>query len=97
MKARYVSIVEVASDDVRSEPTVSYCWTADDESERCRTEGRDYAGEGRYPAASSSTGVASGCLPTTVTCTTSMLSARVMAAPPGKLRPSILPNPRGSR
>lgn len=40
--------MEVATDDVRFEPTVSYCWTADGEPERCRVEARGFSGEECY-------------------------------------------------
>lgn len=48
MKARCVDTVTVAADDAKSEPVVSYSWTADGEPERCRVDGRDYAGEECY-------------------------------------------------
>lgn len=45
---KHVDAVDVAADDARSKPVVSYSWTADGEPERCRVEGRDYAGEECY-------------------------------------------------
>lgn len=45
MKARRAGTADIIADGAKSEPVVSYSWTADGEPERCRIDGRDYAGE----------------------------------------------------